>query len=343
MKRDTISFLLYQSATELEPAMSFAKKPATAFTLVELLVCVAIISILVALLLPAVQAAREAARQVQCRNHLKQLSLACHLYESAFRYFPGYAGERKPALVDFPNHSPQPSMRGWNWIAKSLLFLEQPTLAPAWGGLGSAPELALTSTDIEMLNIPLSFLHCPTRRSAEAYPLVELYRQRFGVSAARTDYAMNGGSASAGDHAVMGADGEEDRIEVQHDGIWKLGQWTRLNDVLDGLSNTYLIGEKAMDSAKYTTGTDFGDRAPAMGWLDHNTGANATVRFAARAPSRDHPDNCLACHDFGSAHWGNWNAALSDGSIRSIDYSLDLNIHRASASSNGGEIPRLHQ
>ncbi len=71
------------------------------FTLVELLVVIAIIGILVGLLLPAVQAAREAARQVQCRNHLKQFSLAGHNFEIANRRFPGYGGEIQPLLAFF--------------------------------------------------------------------------------------------------------------------------------------------------------------------------------------------------------------------------------------------------
>lgn len=309
-------------------------KPRSAFTLIELLVVISIIAILVSLLLPAVQAAREAARQVQCRNNLKQLALACHNYESAFRYLPGYAGEKQPALVIYSGRRRRESMRGWNWISKTLLFMEQKTLADHWGSLGSIRRLRMSDEDSQMLSSSLSLLHCPTRRSAQAYPLVGNYQARFGELAARTDYAMNGGSA-------IQVPGSESRIHVVEEGMWKLGKSTRLRDVVDGLSNTYLLGEKAMDSEKYTTGTDFGDRAPATGWLDNNTGANATVRFAARSPARDSPNNCLACHDFGSAHFTNWNAALGDGSVRSVSYSIEIAIHRATASIHGQEVETL--
>ena len=306
----------------------------TGFTLVELLVCIAIISILVGLLLPAVQAAREAARQVQCRNNIKQIALACHNYESAFRQVPGYAGEDQPFLVDFDFARTAKRRRGWNWVSRSLIFLEQTTLAPQWGQLGSDPNLVMTPDKTQALQSPLNVFYCPTRRSVQSYPLVGVFKDRFGLQAARSDYAMNGG------YAVPNED-DKNKITVKKDGVWRLGKSTRLRDISDGLSNTYMIGEKAMDTRKYTTGTDFGDQAPATGWVDRHTAGNSNIRFTARSPAADSPKNCLACHDFGSAHTTNWNAALSDGSVRSVSYYMDLEIHRESASIQGAEVNRM--
>lgn len=304
-----------------------------AFTLVELLVVIAIIGILVSLLLPAVQAAREAARQVQCRNNIKQLALAAHNYESANRYFPGYAGESDPFLVVFDNRRRREEMRGWNWIAKCLPFLEQRALAEPWGELGAAREVVMDDALTQALQTPLNVLHCPTRRAPIAYPMINAFRQRYGEKAARSDYAMNGGYAITGDNTVL--------ISVKEDGIWRMGRSTKIRDVIDGLSNTYFIGEKGMDSERYHDGTDFGDRGPALGWVDRSTATNGFVRFTARSPQADQPKSCLNCHDFGSAHFTNWNAALADGSVRSIAYELDIEIHRAMGSIQGQEVLRV--
>ncbi|MDX1926152.1 MAG: DUF1559 domain-containing protein [Pirellulaceae bacterium] len=304
------------------------------FTLVELLVVIAIIAILVALLLPAVQAIREAARQVQCRNHLKQLALASCNYESAFRFFPAYAGEAPPAFVEFPRRQRDIKKRGWNWISKALMFMEQPVLSERWGVFGASETLVLNPTQQQLLKTPISGLYCPSRRAAEAYPLLDSYHVRFGELSSRSDYAINAGPAVT----KIPEDPSVRDIVSLGDGIWQLGVYTKLNSVTDGLSNSYLIGEKAMSSNNYTNGKDFGDRAPVAGWLDHPESSNSNVRFAARSSHQDKPDSCLACHEFGSAHSANWNTALSDGSVRAIYYTMDIKVHRALASIHDGDI-----
>ena len=102
------------------------------------MVIIAIIGILIALLLPAVQAAREAARRTQCANNLKQIGLACHHYHDIFKVFPGYAGEEPVGLVKFPQHQKDKSMRGYNWLSRALIFAEQENLIDGWGPMGSS-------------------------------------------------------------------------------------------------------------------------------------------------------------------------------------------------------------
>lgn len=293
------------------------------FSLIELLVTISIIGVLIALLLPAVQMAREAARQVQCRNNLKELALAFHNYESSYRLFPGYAGEKQPALVWIPFRSRVETMRGGNWITRTLPFLEQEALAQEWEQLGARPGDLLTSEERSAVATPIHGLHCPSRRQAKAYPLNNTYEDRFGKAGVRTDYAINGGSAVTFD---------ENWIEVKKEGVWRLGKLTGFQHIKDGSSNTYLLGEKSMNSDRYEDGTDYGDRGPAMGWVDNRTATNSIVRFAARPTVKDHVGSCTACHDFGSAHPAVWNAAFADGSVRKVPYEIDLNVHRANAS-----------
>jgi prepilin-type N-terminal cleavage/methylation domain-containing protein len=307
------------------------------FTLVELLVVIAIVGILVALLLPAVQAAREAARMTQCRNNLKQVALAFHSYESAQGFFPGHGGEREPRGVDF-GAKRAARARGMtptgNWLLQALTYMEDELVADVL--IATAQRRANTEQLRIAVRTPIPTLYCPTRRLAVAYPLVRAERTAYGELGARTDYAVNGGNSTpAGSRTGNGAG---QNITLAHDGIWALGRRTELKKIIDGLSNTYLVGEKSMDVLHYTTGEDVGDRAPIAGLNDNFGAANSYVRFAAKSPSRDVPNNCLACHDFGSAHPAAWNVSLADGSVHSLSYSMDVELHRALASVDGADI-----
>lgn len=305
----------------------------SAFTLVELLVVIAIIGIMVGLLLPGVQAVREAARQTQCRNNIKQVALACHNYESTFKEIPGYAGELNPIFVDYRlDRSVDHALSGGTWIAQALFFMEQGHLALPLAKLGGDPTVVPTPEVEHIVRVPVPSLHCPTRRDARAYPLLNTYAERYGELGARTDYAMNGGPAlvSEVDHR---------QITVQSDGVWILGKRVKSNRVFDGLSYTYLLGEKAMDLLRYTTGDCFGDRAPLAGGTGVRGTSHSYVRYAARQPQLDSVNSCLVCHDFGSAHPAGWNAAMSDGSVRLFNYEMDIEIHRANASVDGREVP----
>jgi hypothetical protein len=291
---------------------------------------------LVALLMPAVQAAREAARQAQCRNNLKQLALSFHNFESSRGFFPGHGGEREPRGVNF-GAKRAARARGMvvtgNWMLQSLTYMEDAVIAEVL--IAAAQRKADREQMLHAVAVPVPTLYCPTRRAALAYPLKGSHRTAFGPVGARTDYAINGGSSTP--QGSRTGNGGFESITLEFDGIWALGRQTALKNIVDGLSNTYLIGEKAMDVQHYTTGEDVGDRAPIAGLKDNFGAANSYVRFAAKPASQDIVNNCQACHDFGSAHATTWNLSKADGSVHSQSYNIDVRLHRALGSINGEE------
>ncbi|GAA4459317.1 DUF1559 domain-containing protein [Novipirellula rosea] len=308
-----------------------------AFTLVELLVVIAIIGVLVGLLLPAVQSVREAARVVQCQNHLKQIGLSFHNYSTGFRQFPGYAGEANPQLVIFPDRNqPKLAMAGANWIAQTLAYSEQNELAAQLSRFAETPNATLTSERIATIQSAIPMLHCPSRRDAQPYPMMPRYQAHYGNEAARTDYAISAGSGSELDPSDVFSDR---MVQVEKSGAWQLGRSTRARDVLDGLSVTYAVGEKAMDPNNYSTGVCQGDQMPISGDPRDDDTPSTYARYAVRPPMLDRMNDCLVCHDFGSAHPAGWNVLMLDGSVKMATFSIDLQIHKANASIQGHEVP----
>src|SRR5436190_19794984 len=197
----------------------------TGFTLVELLVVISIIGLLVAMLLPAVQAAREAARQTQCRNNLKQIATGIHNFESSRRYFPGFAGDREPFLNTYDaarTNLAKAWPRQGNWILQSLTFMEDAALADIL--IAYARGTANMAQVKNAAAVPIPIFNCPSRRTALAYPLVAAYKNDFGPAAARTDYAMSGGSAITVTPY---------KVKFVGEGIWEYGRRTRLKHVVD--------------------------------------------------------------------------------------------------------------
>jgi prepilin-type N-terminal cleavage/methylation domain-containing protein len=286
------------------------------FTLVELLVVIAIIGILIALLLPAVQAAREAARRSQCTNNLKQMGLAFHNHHDTYKFFP--SGGDGWWVWTYTNGKPAIApTQGAGWGLQILPFMEQQAL---WQG-GSATTNEDRFTLVR--GTAVGGFYCPSRRTAQAKEADEWYggtlpggRKKFG----QTDYAGN--SLDRGNN-WLGDEGAPWHSEG--DGpIFYTGETRRtasMADVKDGTSNVLLVGEKAEDAANCNTNMCGDDNEGYTAGWDGDT-----MRHTGFEPQSDEQRRGSWGGDsrFGSAHAGGPNVLLTDGSVRSVSYSVDI-------------------
>jgi prepilin-type N-terminal cleavage/methylation domain-containing protein len=303
----------------------WAKLRPGAFTLVELIVVMAVIGMVTAIVLPAVQSARESARRISCANNLKNIGLAAIQYESTRRQ---YANQTESLPY-------QPT-----WIVAIFPYMQETTLFQTWAkivGYGSPNQ---SNIDLDayrsLIATPVAAFYCPSRRPVAAYAFGSGSNGQPPMLAARTDYAINGGCSS-----------QPDDLNSQWPGIWNpiaLGNASRpvrAKDVTDGLSKTYLAGEKSMNSDDYTTGAATGDLGSIF-----DCALGTCVRFAKRVPNQDVSQTdsnsaCFSCHDFGSAHPTTWNAVFCDGAVHSLPYNMSFANHAAMASRNAGDWAKV--
>jgi prepilin-type N-terminal cleavage/methylation domain-containing protein len=336
------------------------------FTLVELLVVITIIAILVALLLPAVQMAREAARRAQCSNNLKQLALACLNHESARGHFPaggwgwGWVGD-----ADRNTDWRQPG----GWIYNILPYIDQQALHDMGMGLTGT---AKNDAHGQRSTVALAALNCPTRRPLATYPYITGNGTANATTTAimaHSDYAANGGDRYT-DPANPSPDvanrnmpawpsyinapwaGPTGPIQVENpvgqmtfnaqitfanvarnaSGIIFSGSMLKTADISDGLTNTYLIGEKYVNPDWYVTGQDPGDNESAM--IGDNSDISRWVSIYPPPtpyycpPLQDMPGSDCGYYYFGSAHTISLNMALCDGSVKPISYMIEPETHR---------------
>ena len=308
------------------------------FTLVELVVVIAIVGLLIALLLPAVMASREAARETECKNHLKQLATAMLLHHEAHGHFPtdgwGYQWVGDP---DQGFGQRQPG----GWVFNILPYLEQESLRNLTGGMAGAQK---SSAMARVLQTPLPVFQCPGRRAVGLYKYTEvnypLRNSDVPATAAKTDYA-----ACAGHQKIDAYPGPASLLPAVANayqwpdfsamtGICFIRSTVRIADVVDGMSNTLMIGEKYVSLQEYG-GESLGDDQTMY------IGDDADIRRWTCGPPLPDRASIPDIQRFGSAHASGCCSAFCDGSVRVAPYSIDAEVYRRVGNRHDGQTVDL--
>jgi prepilin-type processing-associated H-X9-DG protein len=290
---------------------------------IELLVVLGIIAILCALVLPAVQQVREGARQVQCQNNLHQIGIALQSYHEATRCFPPGWIVETPIVHDSHN--------GWAWLSMLLPAVGQGAVYNAINfdnHLQDAGNETARLATVAMFVCPSD--HVPARVPffkgngtvlASAAPSSPTLPRRLSPVTERIMFEVAGASYIG----VFGAADPDDRPDVIGDGVFSLNSAARFADLVDGASQTLVVGER---SARRLAGTWTG-----MHPLEEE-GPERVVGFTDHTPNDPEADEAEFC----SRHPGGAYFLFGDASVRFLSDAMDRSVYQALGTRGGHEI-----
>ena len=297
-----------------------ARRPTPAFTLVELLVVIAIIGIMVGLLLPAVQAAREAARRMSCQNNLKQIGLAIHNYDSTFK--------------QFPNVNANNTLSGGSLFTAILPLIEKANEFEIYDfNLGNTHP-----TNVAVTGQTIPFFLCPSSPLRRVVPGCDADSGRaagnYAASIGTRDYDPYWSFSARPRPSLNGAIVYTDTVERR----------TSFRDFIDGTAHTLLIGETAynLPDYRFTSGNCLGQsRFSFTYWSNPFPGSTAITTQYAFNP-KDRPNDGIYSanwvRSFRSDHAGGVQFCFTDGSIHFVTDSVNSIVLDALATRAGGEV-----
>jgi prepilin-type N-terminal cleavage/methylation domain-containing protein len=301
------------TAISIAPIRPHSQNAIRAFTLVELLVVIAIIGILVSLLLPAIQAAREAARRCSCANNVTEIGLAVHNYEFQFEAFPpGVTDDKGPIRSE-------PIGKHVSWIVKILPYLEENVL---WRKFDQSAG-AYAPVNAQVRATVIKPLICPSD------PID--YEVLTNPDDPATSKAIAGSNYAGCHHDI------EAPIDADNHGLLFLNSQVRFADIFDGSSKTILVGEflGSKDSLGWVSGTRATLRNTSS--INH-PGPNVTFPQSGQNQASDEKASPLFVGGFGSYHPGVAQFGFADGSTHTISDNIDPKILRLLGNRADGEI-----
>ena len=300
--------------------MTHCSRTRRGFTLIELLVVIAIIAVLVALLLPAVQNAREAARRTQCKSNLKQFGIALNSYHESYNVFPSgwVAVDSTTRMMSVAGGS------GAGWGLMLLPYMDQAPLAEKFN-----PNLDLHDpVNQPVIAQVVSTYVCPT----DPHPLTWVINDENTGSplatVATANYVAAFGTVEIHDcenapgTAPVAANGQ-----CLSDGLFYHNSRVSMRDIIDGSSNTVMVGERRTDVSQ--------------GWYSTWSGSvpEGEESFARILGVFDHtPNHGTHMEDFSSMHTGGVHFLLGDGQVRFVTENIDQGVYHSLGTINGAEV-----